>query len=540
MGKRLLLDCTLRDGGYVNDWDFGHDDIIKIYERLCLAGVDMIEIGFLDERRPYDRNRSILPDTASVRTTFGMAEGRPPMVVGMIDYGTCPVECIEDCKDSFIDGIRVIFKKQKMHEAMEFCGKLKEKGYKVFSQLVSITAYSDEDLNVVIGLVNQVKPFAVSMVDTYGLLDPVWLMHYYEQLDEKVDKEIAIGFHAHNNFQLAYANAMTFLKKDRERDILVDGTLFGMGKSAGNAPLELLAMHMNENYGKSYDVSQMLEAIEENIRPFYAKSPWGYKTFFYLSASNKCHPGYVDYFQSKGNLSITKLNKLLAMIQPEEKKLLYDKDLAESIYRKYVNEDLDDEDSLKKLKKICAGKEVLLIGPGKNIRLQSDKVERFLKEHDCVSISFNYIPENIKPDYVFITKAGRYHELTGILHENPDIGVIATTNLEPLSKAFDMSFGREGLLELKEAITDNPFLMMLKILRRADIRKVNCAGMDGYSDNEENYVNPGMEYDFVKAEAQHLNRYIRDELAGNYSDMEIEFITFSHYNKTEDIDSGSF
>ena len=110
MGKRLLLDCTLRDGGYVNDWDFGHDDIIKIYERLCLAGADVIETGFLDERRPYDRNRSILPDTASVRTTFGMAEGRPPMVVGMIDYGTCPVKCIEPCSDSFLDGIRVIFK----------------------------------------------------------------------------------------------------------------------------------------------------------------------------------------------------------------------------------------------------------------------------------------------------------------------------------------------------------------------------------------------------------------------------------------------
>ncbi len=540
MGKRLLLDCTLRDGGYVNDWDFGHDDLIKIYERLCLAGVDMIEVGFLDQRRPYDRNRSILPDTASVRTTFGMAEGRPPMVVGMIDYGTCPIECVEDCEDSFLDGIRVIFKKQKMHEAMEFCGQLKEKGYKVFSQLVSITAYSDEDIMELIGLVNEVKPYAVSMVDTYGLLDPAWLTHYFEILDAWVDKDIAVGFHAHNNFQLAYANAMTFLKKDRERDILVDGTLFGMGKSAGNAPLELLAMYMNENYEKSYDVSQMLEAIEENIRPFYAKAPWGYKTFFYLSASNKCHPSYVDYFQRKGNLSITKLNRLLSMIQPEEKKLLYDKDLAESLYRKYVDEDLDDEESLKKLKKICEGKEVLLIGPGKNIQLQADMVERFLNEHDCVSISFNYIPKNIKPDYVFITKAGRYHELTGILHENPDIGVIATTNLEPLSKNFDMSFGREPLLEQKEAITDNPFLMMLKILRRADIKKVNCAGLDGYSDTEDNYVNPGMEYDFVKAEAQHLNRYIRNVLADDYSDIEIEFITFSLYNKIEDIDSGSF
>ena len=63
MGKRYLLDCTLRDGGYINDWEFGHDNLISIFERLTDSGVDIVEVGFIDERRPYDHNRSIFPNT---------------------------------------------------------------------------------------------------------------------------------------------------------------------------------------------------------------------------------------------------------------------------------------------------------------------------------------------------------------------------------------------------------------------------------------------------------------------------------------------
>ena len=225
------------------------------------------------------------------------------MVVGMIDYGTCALENIEPCESSFLDGIRVIFKKQKMHEAMAFCARVKDLGYKVFSQLVSITSYSDEDLLELIRLVNEVEPYAVSMVDTYGLLEPELLLHYYGILDREVKPHIQIGFHAHNNFQMAYANAQAFLGKPTARDILVNGTLYGMGKRAGNAPLELLARKMNGKYNADYSIKSMLEAIEESVKPAQKKFSWGYNAFFYMCASNKCHPNYLNYYQKKGNLS---------------------------------------------------------------------------------------------------------------------------------------------------------------------------------------------------------------------------------------------
>ena len=100
MGKISLLDCTLRDGGYVNDWRFGYANTVSIFERLVDAGVDIIEVGFLDDRRPFDIDRTIFPDTQSADKIYGSLDKKEVMVVGMIDYGTCAIENIAPCKDS--------------------------------------------------------------------------------------------------------------------------------------------------------------------------------------------------------------------------------------------------------------------------------------------------------------------------------------------------------------------------------------------------------------------------------------------------------
>ena len=86
MKKVSLLDCTLRDGGYVNDWKFGHSHLISIFERLIDSNVDIIEIGFLDERRPFDIDRSIMPDTKCADKIYEKLERKKTMLVGMIDY----------------------------------------------------------------------------------------------------------------------------------------------------------------------------------------------------------------------------------------------------------------------------------------------------------------------------------------------------------------------------------------------------------------------------------------------------------------------
>ena len=256
MGRHVrLLDRTLRDGGYVDGWNFGNGTITVLFDRLNQAGIDIIEIGFLDDREPFDMNRSIQPDTESMKKVYAGINKKGSMVTAMIDYGTCSIDNIGPKDDTLIDAIRIIFKKENMYGAVDFAEQLMDKGYDVFLQLVSITDYSESDINDLCKRVKERRPIVVSIVDTYGLMHKEQVTDYFRWLDKGLPEGISIGYHSHNNFQLAYSNTIELLNMDTKRDIVLDGTLYGMGKSAGNAPIELLAMYMNEVMGTDYDIT---------------------------------------------------------------------------------------------------------------------------------------------------------------------------------------------------------------------------------------------------------------------------------------------
>ncbi|MCI8614571.1 MAG: 3-hydroxy-3-methylglutaryl-CoA lyase [Lachnospiraceae bacterium] len=529
----LLLDCTLRDGGYVNDWEFGYDNIINIYERLISARIDIVEVGFIDARRPYDVNRSIFPDTASVGKTFERLGRGSSIIVGMIDYGTCPIENIEEQKDSFLDGIRVIFKKEKMHKAIAFCRQVKAKGYKVFAQAVSITSYDDDTFKELLGLINGLEPYAFSLVDTYGLLHKGDLQRYLQMADEGLKPEIMLGYHAHNNFQLAYSNCIELLEHPLKRGMLVDGSLYGMGKSAGNAPIELLSRYMIDRCGKEYHVSQLLEAIDVTILDIYRRTPWGYGFKFYLSAANDCHPNYVTYLQEKRKLSVKSISEILDMISPE-KKLLYDVHYIEKLYLQYQARECEDSQDRERLKELWVGAgkgAVLLLGPGKNIHAQKERVEACIKERTPVVIAVNFLPEGFSIDGLFISNAKRYVQLsTKLLRLSPKAMVIATSNVTSAGKPFDYVLNYSALLDEQAWIADNPLIMLIKLLEEFGVADIFLAGFDGFSEAETaNYVNENMEHELTREKAISLNRDVENAIGRLEGKAELHFITDTLY-----------
>ncbi len=530
MNEIKLLDCTLRDGGYVNDWEFGQDNLVSIFERLVSSNVDIIEVGFLDDRRIFDRNRSIMPDTKSVEQIYGSVDQKAAMIVGMIDYGTCPLENIQPCEESYLDGIRVIFKKNLMHEAISFCKEIKNLGYQVFTQAVSITSYSDEELMELIGLVNELRPYAVSMVDTYGLLHQDNLLHYYELLDRHLVSEVGIGYHSHNNFQLAYANCIEMLRQQSRRMMLIDGSLYGMGKSAGNAPTELLAMHLNERYGKNYDVNQMIEAIDGNIMKIHQKTPWGYNLFYYLAASNKCHPSYTQYLMNKHTLSIKSVNEISERIELD-KKLLYDENYIENLYCQYQKKECDDSISRQSLYQLLCDKNIMVIGPGRTIKTELELIKAYRAENkDAIVIAINFIPDTIQVDYVFLSNSRRYIHVNKALkaESNKQVQVIATANVTGTNRQFPYVLNNELLLDEEAEFADNSFVMLLKILQAIEVKSVICVGLDGYSSEEDNYANEDMEYWFAKRRASSLNEYVRAFLK-TVKTPPISFLTQTYY-----------
>lgn len=534
MKRVSLLDCTLRDGGYVNDWEFGHDTLTNVFERLVSTNVEIIEIGFLDERRPYDINRSILPDTASVRKTFGRIDKGHAMIVGMIDFGTCGIEQLQPCADSFLDGIRVIFKKQVMHEAIAFCKQIKALGYQVFAQAVSITSYDEDDLLELIGLVNELKPFAVSIVDTYGLLHQDNLMHVFHIMDKHLLPEIRIGYHAHNNFQMGYANCIEFLNTPTKRSLLVDGTLYGMGKSAGNAPIELLAMYMNRNCGKSYDINQMLEAIETGLMEIYQKVPWGYNLFYYISAANRCHPSYVSYLMNKRTLSIKSVNDILSTID-EKKKLLYDQKHIEELYLKYQKTECDGTVALERLKDELEGKKVLLVGPGKSVVENIEDILIYVREKKPIVIPINYLPSPLKADYLFLSNSKRYLQISTMLNEpeNKGVRIISTSNVTNTTGRFSYELNYSSLIDETTEVPDNSLVMLMKVCKEIGVTDVALAGFDGYSEADMNYFNTNMEYSFSKQKAKYFNQYAHDFLQTIKDKIQVTFVTKSRYQEQQ-------
>ena len=525
-----LLDCTLRDGGYLNDWEFGNSNIVNIFERLVSAGIDIIETGFINDSRVFDKNRTIFPDTESVNRIYGKLNKGNSLIVGMIDFGTCAIDNIMPCEDCYLDGIRVIFKKHRMHEAIDFCGQIKKKGYKTFVQAVSITSYNDEELEELIGLVNALEPYAFSLVDTYGLLHKGQLMHYFNFACEHLKTDIGIGYHAHNNFQLAYANCIELLENPpKERRLIVDGTLYGMGKSAGNTPIELLVMYMNEYKNTDYHNSQLLEAIETAMLDIRKQVSWGYAFKFFLSASHDCHPNYVDYLMDLGKLSVKSISEILDVI-PYEKKLLYDGALIKDLYFEYQNKKCDDSDLRLMLKSELNGKDILLFGPGNNIYNEKDKVYEYIGRVKPIVISINFVPDDYYVDYVFMSNAKRYVQLSStLIEQKAKSKLIATSNITG-TEEFDYILNYSELLSEEALLPDNPMIMLLKLLKYCDAHSIALAGFDGYRETSvPNYVNPNMEYSMSAELAHKINE---DAIAGiNKLELgdKIIFITSSLY-----------
>lgn len=523
-----LLDCTLRDGGYVNDWNFGHSVISGTCKRLDSAGVDFIEVGFLDDRRPFDINRTIFPNTKSLNKVYEGVDIGHAVPVAMIDYGTCDISNIDDVDNSFVKGIRVIFKKERIEEALPFCKMIKEKGYLLSIQAISITAYSDEDMLAYVQQINEIKPFAFSIVDTYGLLDNERVEHYFHLIDDNLDTDIAMGYHSHNNFQLAFSNTITFLKLyTGKRTLVADATVYGMGKSAGNCATELIAMYMNNQYQKEYNLDLILEIVDTDIMTIFQQQYWGYKYIFYISAMQNCHPNYVQYLLDKKTLSVEAINAILKSI-PEEKKLLFDKTYIKDTYINYQKHVIDDTATYEKLRCLL-DKPLMLVGPGSSINENACVIQSFIEDNKPTIISVNFLFKELNPEYVFVSNAKRYSRLDDEYGSACSVKLIATSNIIELDYKIDCYFNYESLIVSDAAANDNALVLLLNALVKLGVKEVYLAGFDGFSkDSMKNYYSTG--HNYVLENESDKNAEISAQLKRISDQMKLVFITPTLYD----------
>jgi 4-hydroxy 2-oxovalerate aldolase len=330
-----ILDCTLRDGGSINNWNFGSDNISKILQNLNDAGIDIIECGFLDDKYSYNEDCSISCSITAFDEKISKVSNRHFKSVAMINIGKFNVDNLPDKTNSLIDGIRLMFKKEEIENAVRVSEAITQKGYSLSLNPVSITTYSENDVKNLCETANKLNPSIVYIIDTYGLLDKNETLRYYNLFDSSLNEGIEIGYHAHNNLQLAFSNSTEIVNASNGRTVVVDGSLYGMGKRAGNMPTELIADYLNKNYSKEYDINKINVLIETIIMPLHNDFEWGYSLIHYIAAVNKCHSDYVSYLYNEKHLNFNVINSVIKNIA-ENHKLTFNKEYIDELYNSTI------------------------------------------------------------------------------------------------------------------------------------------------------------------------------------------------------------
>ncbi len=522
MNKVQVLDCTLRDGGYCNEWRFGFDNAKRITAGLVEADVEIIECGFITQKYAYD------PEVTRFNTVEQAARLIPQnrngrIFVAMMNYGEYNVADLPPYDGTSIDGIRVAFHKKNLAESLELCKAIKAKGYLVFIQAMVSLCYSDEEFLSLIRSVNEFEPYGFYIVDSFGMMKGKDLTRLFFMVEHNLKDSIWIGFHSHNNMQLAYSNAQRLTTVQTSRNLIIDSSIMGMGRGAGNLNTELFVEYLNENAGKKYKIKPLLAIVDKILTRFYEQSYWGYSLPNYISASHNAHPNYAGYLDAKKTLTFEDMNNIFDMMD-DDKKVSYDKAYIEELYLKYQEKDRVQEAHLSEFDERTAGMTALIIAPGQSSVIERNKIAACATKDDVVTISINYDYDESLTDFIFLSNLRRYRDLPVAKREKS----IVTSNIPAIDVYLQVRY--RDLLNSREAVEDNAGLMLIRFLITRGIKKVYIAGMDGYSPNpDENYADQKMNFYTEKELAEKKNAGMIAVLKEYQKEIEVEMLTTPKY-----------
>lgn len=523
-----LLDCTLRDGGRVINCRFGRENARRIAFDLAEAGLDIIELGFIRDKINYDPDTTFFTATEQMRPLISKKEKRP-LYVAFVDYGMFDVDFLTPCDETSISGIRFGFLKHQLADVIPEMRKVKEKGYKLFVQGVDSLNYSDREMLDLIEIANELQPYSFSIVDTYGAMYPEDLQRIFRFVDYNLDPNIYIDFHSHNNYQLSFALAQEILRcNTNNRNLIIDVTLDGIGKGAGNLCTELMVDYLNRKYCGAYNYDLILDTIDRYIFPLKNEHRWGYSISATMAGALKSHPNNAIYLTEKFSLATKDINNILNMVDPELRKR-YDYSNLEKIYAEYIASKIDDTESLKQLKDEIADRSVLILLPGASINTYKDFLLNYASTTNAFVITVNFCWQLCPEAYAFFGNQRRYDANEKRMRGKKKI---LTSNVKPVDQTGIM-IDYFSVIKNGNKYFDNSGIMILKLMLRLDLQDIAVAGFDGFStESPNNYVNESFENARYLGSFKQANREIAELLNNFPSEFKkrIHFLTPSIFS----------
>ncbi|GFN31107.1 aldolase catalytic domain-containing protein [Paenibacillus xylaniclasticus] len=280
-----IVDCTIRDGGLVNNWDFSVEFVQHLYNSLNEAGVEYMEIGYknspkllkgADTAGPWrflddDFLRKVIPNKGNTKLS------------ALVDIGRVDESDILPRSESLLDLIRVACYIQDVDKALELVQLFHDRGYETTLNIMALSNVMENQLIDAFQLIRESVVDIVYVVDSYGSLKPNDMAYLVDKFKEHLPNK-RLGVHTHNNMQLAFANTLVAVDHGVE---LLDASVYGMGRAAGNCNTELLVAHLPN---PKYNVRPVLDMIEKHMLPLRQKEEWGYIMEYMITGMLDEHP----------------------------------------------------------------------------------------------------------------------------------------------------------------------------------------------------------------------------------------------------------
>lgn len=279
------MDCTIRDGGLMNKWQFSDEFVRAVYQACVNAGIDYMEIGYKSSESAFSRDE-VGPwkfcDEKDLRRIVGK-NNTSLKLSAMADIGRIEPEDIPPAKNSVLDMIRVACYVHQVHKAIALAELCVDKGYEVTINLMAVSKVNELDLDEALQAISHSRVSIVYIVDSFGSMHSQNIQHLIQKYKKALPGR-TLGIHAHNNMQLAMSNTITAIMENCN---MLDATLLGMGRGAGNCPMEILIAFLKN---PKYKLLPLLEVIQEQMQPLQKEIQWGYHIPYLITGALNEHP----------------------------------------------------------------------------------------------------------------------------------------------------------------------------------------------------------------------------------------------------------
>lgn len=283
-----LFDCTIRDGGLMNDHGFDFDTVRAVYQANVEAGIDYMELGYKASKRIFARDEFgpwKFCDEEDIRRVVGENETELKLSVMADAERTDYHEDILPCEQSALDMIRIATYIHQMPTALEMVKDAHDKGYETCINLMAVSTVQEWELDEALELMADSDVDTIYLVDSFGAFYSEQI-HYLlrKYMRYAIPRGKMVGMHAHNNQQLAFANTIEAIILGAN---MLDGSIAGLGRGAGNCPIELLLGFL---HNPKYRLRPILQCIRDHIEPMRTDLRWGFDIPYMVTGVLNQHP----------------------------------------------------------------------------------------------------------------------------------------------------------------------------------------------------------------------------------------------------------